>query len=220
MELGGNAPFIVFEDADVNAAVDGAMTSKFRKQRPNVRVRAAIFSAHVRRRRFRREARRAAASLVVGVDQGPLINDHALEKVEAHVADALERGARALTGGERARPEVPPTTPRFRIIVRRCSRSAPGTRASSGGDLRPRRGRLLVRDRGRGDRDGERYQVWIGGVRVHERRGEMWRVGEALEAGMVGANTGAVSTAAAPFGGSRRAASVAGGNKGSTSTSR
>ena len=143
-----------------------------------------------------------AASLVVGVDQGPLINDQAMEKVEAHVADALERGARALTGGERARPEGAPDDAPFSYyrptVLAECARDA---RIFSEETFGPVAAVFSFETEAEAIAMANDTRSGLAAYVYTSDAERMWRVGEALEAGMVGANTGAVSTAVAPFGG-------------------
>ena len=202
MELGGNAPFIVFDDADVNAAVDGAMTSKFRNSGQTC-VCAQRFLAHASvADDFAEKLAARAAALVGGGDPGPLINDQAMEKVEAHVADALERGARALTGGERARPEGAPDDAPFSYyrptVLAECARDA---RIFSEETFGPVAAVFSFETEAEAIAMANDTRSGLAAYVYTSDAERMWRVGEALEAGMVGANTGAVSTAVAPFGG-------------------
>ena len=121
-----------------------------------------------------------------------MINQDAVEKVERHVTDALAKGARRVTGGKRAYPDGTPTNgtgtfyaPTVLAIDASMAVHREETRAGGGG--------VLVRDGTGGDRDGERLGLRPRGVRVHAGRGGDGRVAEALECGIVGANTGAVS---------------------------
>src|SRR3546814_9729125 len=105
LELGGNAPFLVFDDADVDAAIDGAMASKFRNTGQTCvcanrfLVQAGIYDAFAARLAERVGTLRVGDGLDGPSDQGPLIDTRAREKVERHIADALDRGARTLVGG-------------------------------------------------------------------------------------------------------------------------
>ncbi len=201
LELGGNAPFVVFDDADLEAAVDGAIQSKYRNSGQTcvcanrLLVQCGIHDTFAQRLTERVASLRVGPGSEEGVAQGPLINADALAKVEAHIADALDKGARVLTGGRRhalggtffeptvlagataqmrvAHEEIfGPVAPLFRFeteeeAVALANDTEFGLAAY-----------LYTRDLARG-----------------------WRVSEALEYGIVGVNTGIISTAVAPFGG-------------------
>jgi succinate-semialdehyde dehydrogenase/glutarate-semialdehyde dehydrogenase len=201
MELGGNAPFIVFDDADLDAAVAGAMASKYRNSGQTcvcanrLLVQDAIYDEFAKRLAKAVGALRVGDGLRGETDQGPLINAAAVAKVEAHLADAVAKGARILTGGRRhalggtffeptvlagatpamlvAREEIfGPVAPLFRFAteaeaVHMANDTEFGLAAY-----------IYTRDLGRS-----------------------FRVAEALEYGMVGLNTGLISTEVAPFGG-------------------
>ena len=201
LELGGNAPFIVFDDADLEAAVQGALSAKYRNSGQTCvcanrfLVQAGIHDA------FAARLAEAAARLPVGPGAeagtaiGPLIDAQALAKVEAHVADALAHGARLLTGGRRhARgghffePTVlSGATPAMRIA-----------REETFGPLAP-----IFRF----DTEAEAIalanatEYGLAAYFYSRDIGRCMRVGEALEYGMVGINTGLISNAVAPFGG-------------------
>lgn len=130
LELGGNAPFIVFDDADVDAAVEGAMGSKFRNTGQTCVcvnrfiVQSNIYEAFTSKLAAAADALKVANGFVAGAEQGPLINPAALAKVERHVADALAKGARALCGGRRhsaGNTFYEPTVLRCRWLTRKRS---------------------------------------------------------------------------------------------------
>lgn len=201
LELGGNAPFVVFEDADLDAAVEGALASKFRNSGQTC-VCANRFIVHesICDEFAARLARRAGAMVVGdGLDkstqQGPLINAAAIEKVRRHVEDALEQGAKLLTGGARhpAGPlfwaptvltDVPPTALLFRQEV--FGPVASITRFSGEAEAI-----ALAND----------TQAGLAAYVYTRDLSRAARVSEALEYGMVGLNAGLVSFVAAPFGG-------------------
>ena len=233
MELGGNAPFIVFEDADVDAAVDGAMASKFRNSGQTC-VCAQRFLVHASvADEFATKLADRASKLVVGpglggkgkgdgvvvvTDQGPLINAAAVAKVEAHVADAVSKGARVLTGGARVFP--PGTTTATATATPGDSGSGSG---SSGGgtfyaptvltkcsaDMRVFREETFgpVAPIATFETEAEAIAAandtpaGLASYVYTRDVGRLWRVGESLRFGIVGANTGLISTAGAPFGG-------------------
>lgn len=201
MELGGNAPFIVFADADLDVAVQNVMASKFRNTGQTcicanrIYVEDAVHDAFIESFKRAVEALKVGNGFDDGVEQGPLINPAALAKVESHIADALAKGAKLVTGGKPHElggtffePTIlvdvddtmlftheetfGPVAPVFRFhdedaVVAAANVSAAGLAAY-----------VFTRDLDR-----------------------MWRVAEALETGMVGVNEGLISNEVAPFGG-------------------
>ena len=159
MELGGNAPFIVFDDADLDAAVKGAMVSKFRNMGQTcvcanrILVQDSVYDA------FAEKFTKAVAALKVGdgmddgVEQGPLITEAAVEKVEALIADATKKGARVVLGGNRV--QAGRHVLRAHGGARRDARDGGGAR----GNLRPRRHAVPLQDRRRGDPHGQRHRI-------------------------------------------------------------
>jgi len=201
LELGGNAPFIVFDDADIDAAVEGAMISKYRNTGQTCvcanrfLVQEGVYDA------FAAKLAGAAAKLKVGdglageTQQGPLIDQAALAKVEEHVADALAKGARALTGGRRhalGRTFYEPT------VLADVTTQMKVAREETFGPVAP-----LFRFRTERDAIDMANDTEFGLAAYFYARdiGRVWRVSEGLEYGMVGANTGLISTEVAPFGG-------------------
>ncbi|CAG4895142.1 NAD-dependent succinate-semialdehyde dehydrogenase [Paraburkholderia saeva] len=201
LELGGNAPFIVFEDADLDAAVAGAIASKYRNSGQTC-VCTNRFYVHDRvYDAFAAKLRDAVADLKVGfgtdagVTQGPLINEAAVLKVESHIEDALAKGARVVTGGKRHalghgffEPTVlADVTPAMKVA-----------RDETFGPLAP----LL---RFSSDEEVIRLandtEFGLAAYFFSRDIGRVWRVAEALEYGMVGINTGLISNEVAPFGG-------------------
>lgn len=208
LELGGNAPFVVLADADLDAAIEGALRSKFRNGGQTC-VCAQRFIVHASLAdRFAEGLADRAERLKIGIgsdpatEVGPMINQDAVEKVERHVTDALAKGARRVTGGKRAYPDGTPTngTGTFYAptVLANCDASMAVHREETFGPVAAvfsfeteREAIAMANDSDSG----------LAGY-VYTRDGEaMWRVAEALECGIVGANTGAVSVAAAPFGG-------------------
>ena len=126
LELGGNAPFIVFDDADLEIAVASALQAKFRNSGQTcisanrMLVQDGIYDAFLERLVPAVEALKVADGFDEGVQVGPLIDEPAVTKVEEHVADALDRGAELVTGGERDRRAVLPSVRRHRRHARRC----------------------------------------------------------------------------------------------------
>ena len=202
-ELGGNAPFIVFEDADLDAAVEGAIASKFRNTGQTcvcanrLFVHAAVYDAFAARLGEAMARLRVGDGLAGETDQGPLIDDAALEKVEAHVADALEKGARVAAGGRRhalGGTFYEPTLLLDAAPTMRLAREetfgpvAPLFRFSTEAEAI-----ALAND----------TEVGLAGYFYTRDLARAVRVAEALACGIVGINTGLVSTEVAPFGGTK-----------------
>jgi succinate-semialdehyde dehydrogenase/glutarate-semialdehyde dehydrogenase len=202
LELGGNAPFIVFDDADLDAAVEGAIASKYRNTGQTcvcanrLLVQDGVYDAFAEKL-----AGAVAANLKVGngmepgVGQGPLIDEAALEKVETHIADATSKGARILLGG--ARHELGGTFFQPTILTEVTVDMAVA-REETFGPVAP-----LFRfgtEREAIDMAND-TEFGLASYFFSRDIGRVWRVAEALEYGMVGINTGLISTEVAPFGG-------------------
>lgn len=201
MELGGNAPFIVFPDADLDAAVDGAIASKYRNSGQTCVCVNRIFVHRDVATAFQTKLAAAVEALKVGpgVDadttQGPLIDDKAVAKVEEHIADALAKGATLVTGGHRhalGRNFFTPT------VIADCTPDMTVMHEETFGPLAP----LFTFG---SDEEALRLandtDVGLAGYFYTRDLSRAWRVAEALEVGMVGINTGLISTEVAPFGG-------------------
>lgn len=201
LELGGNAPFLVFDDADLEAAVEGCMTAKFRNAGQTcvaanrIFVQRGVHDAFVERLGARIAELRVGPGLEEGVSIGPLIDEEALAKVEAHVADAQEKGAKVRVGGRRhalGRTFFEPTllegvSPEMRLAQEETFGPVAGVMAFDTEEEALR----LANDTPSG----------LAAYFYARDVGRVWRVSEGLEYGMVGVNTGLVSTAEAPFGG-------------------
>ncbi|KAB0663870.1 NADP-dependent succinate-semialdehyde dehydrogenase [Oryzomonas japonica] len=201
MELGGNAPFIVFDDADLDAAVEGAIASKYRNTGQTCvctnrfLVQAGVYDA------FAEKLSAAVARLKVGdglkgeTQQGPLIDMKAVEKVEEHIADALAKGARIVTGGGRHELGGSFFQP---TILADVTPAMAVAREETFGPLAP-----LFRFTTDEEAVGMANDTEFGLASYFYSRdmGRVWRVAEALEYGIVGINTGLISSAVAPFGG-------------------
>ncbi len=201
LELGGNAPFIVFDDADLSAAVAGAMTSKYRNagqtciSANRILVQDSVYDA------FAAQFAEAASGLKVGrgdadgVTIGPLINDDALAKVERLVADAIERGARVVTGGRRVAGGATFYQP---TVLSGVEPDMAIANEEIFGPVAP-----LIRFRTEAQAITVANDTPYGLAAYFYARdvGRVWRVAEGLEYGMVGVNEGLISTEVAPFGG-------------------
>ena len=201
MELGGNAAFLVFDDADLDAAVVGAMASKFRNTGQTcvcanrVLVQEGVYDAFAAKLKVAVEALRVGNGMEEGVTQGPLINADAVAKVEEHIADATALGAKVLTGGGRhARGGnfFQPT------ILTDVPLTAKVLREETFGPMAP-----LIRfsTEAEGIRLANDTEFGLAAYFYARDVGRIFRVAEALESGIVGINEGIISTEVAPFGG-------------------
>ena len=201
MELGGNAPFIVFDDADLDAAVLGAMASKYRNSGQTcvcanrILVQDAVYDAFAAKLQTAVEALKVGNGMEPGVTQGPLINAEAVAKVEEHIADALARGARIITGGARHerggtffQPTLLADVPHDALIFRE----------ETFGPVAP-----LFRFKTEEEAIKLANDTEFGLASYFYARdiGRIFRVAEGLEYGMIGINEGIISTEVAPFGG-------------------
>ena len=201
MELGGNAPFIVFDDADLDAAVAGALASKYRASGQTcvcanrILVQDGVHDAFAEKLAARVAALRVGDGLEAGVEQGPLIDENALRKVEAHLADAVEKGATVLAGGKRhalGRTFYEPT------VLSGANSTMLVAREETFGPVAP-----LFRFHTEAEAIQMANDTEFGLAAYFYARdtGRIHRVSEALEYGIVGVNTGIISTEVAPFGG-------------------
>jgi succinate-semialdehyde dehydrogenase/glutarate-semialdehyde dehydrogenase len=201
MELGGNAPFIVFDDADLDAAVAGAIASKYRNTGQTcvcanrVLVQAGVYDA------FSRKLVEAVSKLRVGdglkgvTDQGPLIDDKALAKVEEHIQDALSKGAKVAFGGKRhalGGSFFEPT------VLTGVTSSMAVAREETFGPVAPL---FRFETEEEAVRMANDTEFGLASYFYTRDLSRAWRVSEALEYGIVGLNTGIISTEVAPFGG-------------------
>jgi len=202
LELGGNAPFIVFDDADIDKAVEGAIASKFRNTGQTcvcanrLLVQAGVYDA------FAEKFAKKVGAMVVGdglegeTHQGPLINDAAVDKVRRHVNDALDRGGRVLTGG----PALDNATGQFYppTVIADVPSDALAATEETFGPLA-----VLIRFHSEAEAIAIANDTRAGlAAYVYTRdQSRGWRVSEALDYGMVGLNTGLFSSEMAPFGG-------------------
>jgi succinate-semialdehyde dehydrogenase/glutarate-semialdehyde dehydrogenase len=201
LELGGNAPFIVFDDADLDAAVQGAMASKYRNTGQTCVCANRLYVQDGVYDEFARKLVAAVALLRVGdglagpTDQGPLIDARALAKVEAHIADAVAQGARIACGGKRhalGGTFFEPT------ILTGATASMRVAREETFGPVAPL---FRFHDEAEAIRLANDTEAGLAAYFYTRDLARSWRVQEALEYGIVGVNTGLISTEVAPFGG-------------------
>ena len=201
LELGGNAPFIVFDDADLDAAVEGAIASKYRNTGQTcvcvnrIYVQDSVYDAFAQKLAESVKKLKPAPGLEPGATQGPLIDDKAVAKVEEHIKDAVDKGARVVVGGHRHSLGGRFFEPTVLADV------VPGAlmaREETFGPVAP-----LFRFKTEEDAIAQANNTEFGLAAYFYGRdiGRVWRVAEGLESGMVGINTGLISTEVAPFGG-------------------
>jgi len=202
LELGGNAPFIVFNDADIDAAVEGALIAKYRNAGQTcvcanrLYAQSGVYDAFVAKLAERVSQMKVGNGFEAGVVQGPLIDAQALAKVEDLVADALAKGAKVVTGGQRPAQEG-------------GHFYAPTVLSNVSGNMRLAREEIFgpVAPVFKFDTEDEAIalandtEFGLASYFYSRDVGRIFRVGEALEYGMVGVNTGLISTAEVPFGG-------------------
>ncbi|HJV33839.1 NAD-dependent succinate-semialdehyde dehydrogenase, partial [Geomonas sp.] len=201
LELGGNAPFIVFDDADIDAAVEGAIISKFRNTGQTCVCTNRFLVQDGIYNKFSEKLSEAVSKMKVGdglkgeTQQGPLIDMAAVEKVEEHIEDALGKGARVVTGGKRHtlggsffEPTVlADVTPEMLIA-----------REETFGPVAPL---FRFKTEAEAIRMANDTEFGLAAYFYSQDVSRVWRVSEAIEYGIVGVNTGLISTTVAPFGG-------------------
>jgi succinate-semialdehyde dehydrogenase/glutarate-semialdehyde dehydrogenase len=201
LELGGNAPFIVFDDADLSSAVAGALASKYRNSGQTcvcanrVFVQDAVFDAFAERFAVAVAQLKVGNGFETGTEVGPLISPDALAKVEAHVADALAHGATLLTGGSRhalGGQFFQPT------VLSRCTPDMQLCRDETFGPVAPLIG---FSDEAEVVRLANDTDFGLAAYAYTRDLGRAWRLSEQLDYGMIGINAGVISTAEAAFGG-------------------
>jgi succinate-semialdehyde dehydrogenase/glutarate-semialdehyde dehydrogenase len=201
LELGGNAPFIVFDDADLDAAVEGAVASKYRNTGQTcvctnrLLVQEKVYDAFAEKLAKAVKALKPASGLEPGATQGPLIDDAAVAKVESHIADATKKGAKVLVGGKRhalGGRFFEPT------ILTDVTPAMAVAREETFGPVAP-----LFRFKTEAEAVALANDTEFGLASYFYGKdiARVWRVAEALEYGIVGINTGIISTEVAPFGG-------------------
>ncbi len=201
LELGGQAPFIVFDDADLDAAVEGALVSKYRNAGQTCvcsnrfYVHAAVYDTFVAKLTAKTRELQVGDGFAEGTTQGPLIDEAAVAKVEAHVRDALEKGARLETGGKRHA-----LGGRYfeATVLSNANEGMLCVREETFGPLAPV---VKFTDEAEVIKLANDTEFGLASYFYSQNIGRIFRVAEALEYGMVGVNTGLISNEVAPFGG-------------------
>ena len=201
MELGGHAPFIVFDDADMDAAIEGAMQSKFRNMGQTCVCANRIYAQDGIYDEFVSRLSQAVSGLKVGngmddgVTQGPLINPAAIDKVEEHIEDAVSKGARLVVGGKRHQLGGSFYQPTVLADVK------PGMKITKEETFGPVAPVIRFKDENEVVKMANDTEFGLASYFYTRDLGRAWRVSEALEYGIVGLNVGIISTEVAPFGG-------------------
>jgi succinate-semialdehyde dehydrogenase/glutarate-semialdehyde dehydrogenase len=199
LELGGNAPFIVFDDADLDSAVEGALASKYRNAGQTcvcanrLYVQDGVYDAFVHKLTEKVQGIKVGNGFEPGITQGPMIDDQAIAKIEKHVADASAKGGRVLTGGKKFDTRFFEPT-----VIADATSDMLCAREETFGPVAP-----VFRFKTEAEAIAAANNTEFGLASYFYSRdvGRIFRVGEALEYGMVGINTGLISTAEVPFGG-------------------
>lgn len=202
LELGGNAPFIVFDDADVDAAVAGAIASKFRSSGQTcvcanrIFVQRGIYDEFAEKFAAKVREFRVGNGFTEGITHGPLIHDRAIDKVEQHVRDAESKGARVVVGGHKL-PDIGPNFFQPTVLTGMTTDMAMASEETFG----PVAGLYPFDTEDEVVRIANATPVGLAGYFFSRDLHRVYRVAEHLEVGMVGVNTGLISDPAAPFGG-------------------
>ena len=201
LELGGNAPFIVFDDADLDAAVEGAIISKFRNNGQTcvcanrIYVQSGVYDAFAQKLAERVGTMKTGNGFDEGVTFGPLIDDAAVDKVQEHIANATEHGAKVILGGEKH--ELGGTFFQPTILANVTASMAVATEETFG----PVAPLFRFETEDEVVTAANNTEFGLASYFYTTNLARAWRVGEALEYGIVGLNTGLISAAEAPFGG-------------------
>lgn len=201
MELGGNAPFIVFDDADLDAAVEGAMASKYRNSGQTcvcanrIYVQDGVYEAFADKLSAAVGKLKVGNGLEEGVNQGPLIDMAGVEKVEEHIKDALGKGAKLAIGGERHALGGTFFQPTVLVDV------TPNMKVANEETFGPVAPLFRFKTDAEAIELANATEFGLASYFYSRDIGRIWRVAEGLESGMVGINTGIISTEVAPFGG-------------------
>ncbi|MCV6585002.1 MAG: NAD-dependent succinate-semialdehyde dehydrogenase [Marinibacterium sp.] len=201
LELGGNAPFIVFDDADLDAAVEGAMIAKFRNNGQTcvcanrIYVQAGVYDAFAEKLAEKTRALSVGDGFAPDVTTGPLISEAAVDKVEAHISDAVSKGAQVALGGRRSDLGGTFFEP---TVLTGVTRDMLVARDETFGPVAPL---FRFEDEAEVIAMANDSEFGLAAYFYSRDLARVWRVAEALESGMVGINTGLISTEVAPFGG-------------------
>lgn len=201
MELGGNAPFIVFEDADLDKAVEGAIASKFRNSGQTcvctnrILVQNSIYDTFVEKLAAAVAKLKVAPAFEPGAEQGPLINEKAVEKVQQHIDDATSKGAKVIYGGQRHQLGQTFFEPTVLTDV------TPDMQVAQDETFGPLAPVFRFTEEAEAIRMANDTEFGLASYIYTQNLSRAWRVSEALEYGMVGINEGLISTEVAPFGG-------------------
>jgi succinate-semialdehyde dehydrogenase/glutarate-semialdehyde dehydrogenase len=201
LELGGNAPFIVFDDADIDQAVEGALASKFRNSGQACVGTNRFYVHDAVYEEFSSRLAEKVKSLVVGdgsdpaVTMGPLIDTEAVEKVESHIADAVEKGARVLAGGKRHALGRSFFEPTVMVDV------SPDSLVSREETFGPLASVFRFTEESEVLKAANNSELGLAAYVYTRDIGRIWRMGEGIETGMVGFNVGLMANEAVPFGG-------------------
>jgi succinate-semialdehyde dehydrogenase/glutarate-semialdehyde dehydrogenase len=199
LELGGNAPFIVFDDADIDSAVEGAIISKYRNAGQTcvcanrLYVQDGVYDRFIEKLAARVKSIKVGNGFEAGVTQGPMIDAAALAKIERHVADATAKGAKVLTGGKRIGERFYEPT----VLANATGDMLCATEETFG----PVAPVFRFTTEAEVIELSNNTEFGLASYFYSRDIGRIFRVGEALEYGMVGVNTGLISTAEVPFGG-------------------
>ena len=201
LELGGNAPFIVFDDADLDAAVKGAIASKFRNTGQTcvcanrILVQDSVYDSFAKKLAEDAKNLKVGNGLEDGMQQGPLIDQRGVEKVEEHIADATSKGARILTGGKRHKLGGTFFEP---TVLGDVTTDMLVTNDETFGPVAPL---FRFKDEDEAIEMANATQYGLASYFYARDMGRIWRVSEGLEYGIVGINEGIISNEVAPFGG-------------------
>ena len=201
LELGGNAPFIVFDDADLEAALPGAMASKFRNAGQTcvcanrIMVQSKVYDKFTKMLADAAKHLKVADGFEEGADQGPLINEAAVKKIESHVKDAVDKGAKLLAGGHRHKLGGTFYEP---TVLSGVTTDMLVAKEETFGPMAP-----VFKFETEEEAIAMANDTEFGLAAYFYSRdiGRIWRVAEGLEYGIVGVNEGIISTEVAPFGG-------------------
>ena len=213
LELGGNAPFIVFDDADLDAAVEGAIASKYRNTGQTcvcanrLFVQDGVYDAFAKKLAVAISKLRVGDGLKGETDQGPLIDEKALAKVEEHVADALAKGANLAAGGKRHALGGTFYEPTLLLNVSKDMKLA---KEETFGPVAPL---FRFKNEAEAIEMANATEFGLAGYFYTRDLARSWRVAEALECGIIGINTGLISTEVAPFGGIKQSGTGREGSK-------